>query len=176
MIMWTRRHISTKDNVQNNVTFNKMAGLRHANLREPSVVDEFHFDDVVDVSGNKSTMIHDPIYIIFDNQRLNSIGAMGVKTYLDQIQPRSSSLVELRKNVPDDVLMDMMKSRHLQSMSEITAWCRYVNDNMADYQKEIDDMVAEANRIKAEKEAAEQAAQQTVQQAVQPAVTEIKSV
>lgn len=141
--MWTRRKITPKENSKN-ISFNEELGLKHAILREPSVVDEFYFEKCEPCDDNKeSYSVCDPIIILFNQERLNNMGATAVKTFLDSLVPQSNPLAELRQKCSDEDLMSMMKSRHLQSPAEILAWCRYMNDNVNEFNSEVAKLVAE---------------------------------
>ena len=126
---------------ENNAIFNGVCDLRHTELRELSVVDEFYSETMENVDGTKSVSFSDPIYILFNQQRLNSLGSTAVKSFLDSLQPISDDLAELRKKCSDEDLMQMVKSRHLQSPAEILAWCRYMEQNVDTFNKEVQSLV-----------------------------------
>lgn len=150
--MWKRRKLTAKDNSEK-ISFNSHTGLHHAVLREPSVVDEFYFEEIDSPDGNKVTIVCDPIVMLLNQNRIANMGVTAAKTFLDSLQPRSSALSEMRKNCSDEMLMEMMKSRHLQSPAEILAWCRHIEQNMTEFNDEVSKMVAEAEAKKAEEAA-----------------------
>lgn len=133
-----RRMINPEDN---DAVLNGDFDLRHTVLRETSVVDEFYKNTLLNDNGEKSVSFIDPIYILFNNQRLNSLGATAAQFFLDSLQPKSDALAELRKKCSDDDLMSMMKSRHLQSPAEILSWCRYMQQNVDTFNKEVQALV-----------------------------------
>ena len=115
--------------------------LKCTELREPSVVDEFHRDPIFNENGEESVSFSDPIYILFNQQRLNKLGSSATQSFFDSLQPKSDALAELRNKCSDDDLMKMVKSRHLQSPAEILAWCRYMEQNVDTFNKEVQSLV-----------------------------------
>lgn len=115
--------------------------LKCTELRESSVVDEFHRDPVCNENGEESVSFSDPIYILFNQQRLNRLGSSAAQSFFDSLQSKSDDLAELRKKCSDDDLMQMVKSRHLQSPAEILAWCRYMEQNVDEFNKEVKALV-----------------------------------
>lgn len=141
--MWKRRKITPKENSKN-ISFNEELGLKHTILRVPSVVDEFYFERSEPCDDSiESYSVCDPIFILFNQERLNNMGATAVKTFLDSLSPQSSALSELRSKCSDEDLMTMVKSRHLQSPAEILSWCRYMNDNVNEFNSEVAKLVAQ---------------------------------
>lgn len=132
--------------------YNLSIGLKNAILCETSPVDEFYSEEIVSpVSGYKTTFFLDPLYLLLNQQRLNSLGTMGVEAWLAQFQVRPNSpLAELRKKCTDEQLATMIRSRHLQAPAEILAWSRYMQDNMSKFEAEVKQLaeaqVAETNQ------------------------------
>lgn len=139
--MYKRRFITVQDNMEN-VNYNISLGVRHFILRESSPVDEF-YQEVCKSSDDKLESISfvDPIIILFNQERLDNLGTMGITAFLDSLQQRESFLSDLRSKVSDDDLLTMIKSRHLQSPSEITVWCRYIENNVEAFNKEVQELV-----------------------------------
>jgi hypothetical protein len=68
-------------------------------------------------------------------------------------RPKSSSIQSQMDQMSDDQILDTIKSRHLQSPSELLAWSEYLIDQA----KSIED---EASRIALEKESVESSSDQ----------------
>lgn len=146
-----RRNLTPAQNAEN-LDFNMQYGLHHAILRTESVVDEFYFEECNPSDDDmKSVSICDPIIMLFNQERLDNMGASAVKNFLDSLAPQSSDLVELRKQCSDEDLMSMMKSRHLQSPAEILHWCRYMQQNVDQFNSEVARLQAQAEVEKAQK-------------------------
>lgn len=141
--MWKRRNLTPADNAEN-IKFNENVGLRHAIIREPSVVDEFYHEKCQPADDDlEAVCIVDPIHVLFNQQRLDNLGPTAVKSFLDSLVPQSNDLSELRSKCSDDDLMKMIKSRHLQSPAEILHWCRYMKQNIDEFNSEVSKLVAE---------------------------------
>lgn len=73
-----------------------------------------------------------------------------VQSMIDSRRPKSSSLQELMDKMSDSQILDTVKSRHLQSPSELIAWSEYLTDQVKSIEQE-------AERLTLEKEVAEEA-------------------
>ena len=138
--METRRRITIQDNAKN-ICFDLDSTLKTTTLRECDICDEFYLEKTLNPDNSESVSIHDPIYILFNQERLDRLGASGIQKFLDSLQPKSDALAELRSQCSDQDLMTMMKSRHLQSPAEILAWCRYMESNIDTFNSEVQALV-----------------------------------
>ena len=138
--METRRRITIQDNC-NNVVFDLDSTLKTTILRECDVCDEFYMEKTMNPDGTESISVHDPIYILFNQERLDRLGSASAQKFLDSLQPKSDALAELRLKCSDEDLMSMMKSRHLQSPAEVLAWCRYMESNIDKFNAEVKALV-----------------------------------
>jgi hypothetical protein len=80
-------------------------------------------------------------------------GSGFVQSMIDMRRPKSSSIQSQMDQMSDDQILDTIKSRHLQSPSELLAWSEYLIDQA----KSIED---EASRIALEKEFVESSSDQ----------------
>ena len=132
-----RRNLTPQENAKN-IVFNTELGIQHVILREPSIVDEFYFETTKAPHGTlESVSVVDPIIMLFNQERLDSMGSMAAKMFIDSLSQRSNSMQELRKQCSDEDLMNLIKSRHLQSPAEILSWCRYMKDNITEFNSEV---------------------------------------
>lgn len=69
-----------------------------------------------------------------------------VQSMIDMRRPKSSSLQSQMDQMSDAQILDTIKSRHLQSPSELIAWSEYLIDQAKDIEQE-------AERLAVEKEA-----------------------
>ena len=122
-----KRNILTADDNAANVQHNQSAVLMHSELYQPSPVDEFYTESVIPVDGSECVFHVDPLIMLFNQQRIDNLGSLTAKQFLDSLQQKESSLSELRKKCSDDDLMAMMKSRYLQTPSEIMSYADILN-------------------------------------------------
>lgn len=73
---------------------------------------------------------HDEIYLSFNAQRLfdEGVDLNTLKSILDSLQIHDSSLRELRSKLSDEQLMSTIKSKHIQTSSELSSWSNYLNN------------------------------------------------
>ena len=95
-----------------------------------------------------SVVISTDISLIFNQQRLeNKITASELREYIQRYTPNKSVYTA---QLDDDTLLSTLKSRHIQSLSEMCAWAEYCMENYDSLIKEAE----EKARIAAEESAA----------------------
>lgn len=131
---------------------------------------EYEFNDSFDVSHTKvpvqdklmqlstvvckdgSITVSTDISLIFNQQRLeNKLTASELREFIQRYTPNKSVYTA---QLDDDTLLSTLKSRHIQSLSEMRAWAEYCMENYDSLIKEAE----EKARVSAEAAAAEAAA------------------
>lgn len=117
---------------------------KNMNYFQPSLVTSFYKEESISSeSGEPMVVYHDPIYMLFNQERLSRLGSGAVELWLQQInQSKANPLAELRKECSDEDLVSMIKSRHLQSPSEILSWSRLMIAKMDEFKSEVAKLVA----------------------------------
>lgn len=108
-------------------------------VRTPSMVDEF-YTETIGTNDDKKPIVRfiDPIYMLFNLERLSHLGAENVQLWLDSLNSAGNREIDvLKSKCSDEQLTQMIKSRHLQSPSEILSWCRYMNENIKEFNEEV---------------------------------------
>nr|DAQ89657.1 MAG TPA: hypothetical protein [Microviridae sp.] len=101
---------------------------------------------------DSSVVVSTDISLIFNQQRLeNKITASELREYIQRYTPNKSVYTA---QLDDDTLLSTLKSRHIQSLSEMRAWAEYCMENYDSLIKEAE----EKARIAAEEEASAAAA------------------
>ncbi len=99
-----------------------------------------------------SIVVSSDITLIFNQQRLeNKLTASELREYIQRYTPNRSVYTA---QLDDDMLLSTLKSRHIQSLSELRAWTEYCMENYDSLIKESE----EKARLAAESAAAESAA------------------
>lgn len=99
-----------------------------------------------------SITISTDISLIFNQQRLeNKLTASELREYIQRYTPNKSVYTA---QLDDDTLLSTLKSRHIQSLSEMRSWAEYCMENYDSLIKEAE----EKARLDAEAEAAASAA------------------
>lgn len=95
-----------------------------------------------------SITVSTDISLIFNQQRLeNKLTASELREYIQRYTPNKSVYTA---QLDDDTLLSTLKSRHIQSLSEMRAWAEYCMENYDSLIKEAE----EKARIAAEEESA----------------------
>lgn len=98
-----------------------------------------------------SITISTDVSLIFNQQRLeNKLTAGELREYIQRYTPNKSVYTA---QLDDDTLLSTLKSRHIQSLSEMRAWAEYCMENYDSLIKEAE----EKARLAAESPAAESA-------------------
>ena len=104
------------------------------------------------IGKDGSITISTDISLIFNQQRLeNKLTASELREYIQRYTPNKSVYTA---QLDDDTLLSTLKSRHIQSLSEMRAWAGYCMENYDSLIKEAE----EKARLAAESAAAESAA------------------
>ena len=137
-IMVRKRIFLTTDANKAYIAFENPITIKHSILREPSLVDEFYFEST-DASNDSipSVSFVDPVYMLFNQERLSNLGTVGIEKFLESFSQKEDSLRELRSKCSDEDLARLIKSKYLQSASEVTAWCRYMQSNIDEFNTEV---------------------------------------
>jgi hypothetical protein len=95
-----------------------------------------------------SITLSNDITLIFNQQRLeNRLTASELREYIQRYTPNKSVYTA---QLDDDTLLSTLKSRHIQSLSEMRAWAEYCMENYDSLIKEAE----EKARVAAEEKAA----------------------
>lgn len=99
------------------------------------------------IGKDGSVTISTDISLIFNQQRLeNKLTASELREYIQRYTPNKSVYTA---QLDDDTLLSTLKSRHIQSLSEMRAWAEYCMENYDSLIKEAE----EKARIAAEESA-----------------------
>lgn len=109
-----------------------------------------------------SVVISSDITLIFNQQRLeNKLTAGELREYIQRYTPNKSVYTA---QLDDDTLLSTLKSRHIQSLSELRSWTEYCMENFDSLIKESEErarLAAEAEAAKAASAAATSSAPAT---------------
>lgn len=99
-----------------------------------------------------SITISTDVSLIFNQQRLeNKLTASELREYIQRYTPNKSVYTA---QLDDETLLNTLKSRHIQSLSEMRSWAEYCMENYDSLIKEAEEQA----RLAAEQAASEQAA------------------
>ena len=100
------------------------------------------------VNKDGSIVVSNDISLIFNQQRLeNKLTASELREHIQRYTPNKSVYTA---QLDDETLLNTLKSRHIQSLSEMRSWAEYCMENYDSLIKEAE----EKARIAAEEQAA----------------------
>lgn len=103
------------------------------------------------VCKDGSIIVSTDVSLIFNQQRLeNKLTASELREFIQRYTPNKSVYTA---QLDDDTLLSTLKSRHIQSLSEMRSWAEYCMENYDSLIKEAE----EKARLAAEQAAPEQA-------------------
>lgn len=125
-------------------------------FREESPVDQFLIQEI-EVNGVPSVRLTSDIYMLFNQQRLDKLSRESLLSHFESMSVNEPKFGDLRAKLGDDQLIDFVKSRFIQSPSELMAWSQYLMSSS-------DAVVAEL--VAAQQEQQSQQIQQSVDQPI----------
>lgn len=123
----------------NTIVFNAV-DISHSNMCASPLFEDLLTEETTAANGDVSSVrVCNDISLLFNQQRLQSLGQEGIKQFLDSLQPKSPSLASLRSKISDADLLKVCKSRYIQSPSELLAWSSYLDASLSDIKQDIVD-------------------------------------
>lgn len=111
-------------------------------VRECTPVDDFHFDKISPAHDTEAIIVSNPLYVIFNQKRLSSIGQFPLQEWIDAMNNiKSDPLKELRSKCSDEDLVNFMKSRYCQKPSDITHWSSYLATKIDGLKTEVQEYI-----------------------------------
>jgi hypothetical protein len=96
---------------------------------------------------NGSITVSTDISLIFNQQRLeNKLTANELREYIQRYTPNRSVYIA---QLDDETLLNTLKSRHVQSLSEMRAWAEYCMENYDSLIKDSEEQARSAAEAKA---------------------------
>jgi hypothetical protein len=99
--------------------------LSQSEFIEASPVNEFCVEKL-EVNGVETIILTSDIYMLFNQQRLDRMSKDRLLSYFENLSVNEPKMRELRSKLSDDQLCSFVKSRFIQSPSELMAWSQYL--------------------------------------------------
>ena len=115
---------------------------------DPLPTEPFRFEKIGTKENEVVRIRSDVSMLLHSADMAKKYGSGFVQSMIDMRRPKSSSLQSQMDQMSDAQILDTVKSRHLQSPSELIAWSEY----LVDQAKSIED---EASRLALEKDLVE---------------------
>lgn len=110
--------------------------LKQSEFLENSPVNEFCLERL-DKNGTEVVTLTSDIYMLFNQQRLDRMSKDRLLSYFENLSVNEPKMRELRSKLSDEQLCSFVKSRFIQSPSELMAWSQYLMSSQ-------DEMIAAA--------------------------------
>lgn len=94
-------------------------------FRQESPIDQFLFEEL-EFDGVKSVRLTSDICMLFNQQRLDRLSRESLLSHFESMSVNEPKFGDLRAKLGDDQLISFVKSRFLQSPSELMAWSQYL--------------------------------------------------
>jgi len=92
---------------------------------EKSPVDQFLRQEI-EVHGVPSVRLTSDIYMLFNQRRLDKLSRESLLSHFESMSVNEPKFGDLRAKLGDDQLISFVKSRFIQSPSELMAWSQYL--------------------------------------------------
>lgn len=96
--------------------------LAFSSFYVPTPVDEFLFETVSEDGSDDSYTHTSDIAMLFNQRRLDRSSKDAIIQHFDNMARTSSAFSELRSKLSDDQLISIVKSRYIQSPSELLSY------------------------------------------------------
>ena len=110
--------------------------LKQSEFLENSPVNEFCFERL-DKNGTEVVTLTSDIFMLFNQQRLDRMSKDRLLAYFENLSVNEPKMRELRSKLSDEQLCSFVKSRFIQSPSELMSWSQYLMSSQ-------DEMIAAA--------------------------------
>lgn len=128
---------------------------QNAIYREKSLMDDFYKESALSsVDGSDVVRYTDPIHALLNQKRLESLGLDSMNTLIKQINDnlgQTDSLNQLRSIVSDEDLLTTIKSRHINNLTDLHQWSKYMSKNADKFKQHVKDAVIKYQKDPADK-------------------------
>lgn len=113
--------------------------------RSSDILDPFRVvESVCPGTGEKVYTLVDDLYLLLEAEKKKRFSPDTLNSIIDSMSVHGSSFDSLRSKLSDDQLINLVKSRHIQSPSDVQAWANYLN-SLAD--SELKDFAADLESL-----------------------------
>lgn len=132
---------------------NPYYGSKFSEVREKPIVEGLNVIEVSDSHSVRGYRIVSDISLIFDQKRLNSLSPDSIRSWLNTLQGGTSE--PSLSGLSDNQLLMFVKSRHIQSPSDLKAWSDHLISIGSDLHADADAVLNEIEEQRIAAKAAE---------------------
>lgn len=128
--------------------------LEFSKFRSTDMMDRFYEETVTDKETGKPLVLNsNPLYMAFNQQRLNKLGRGQAEEWLRQLQVGGlSALAELKTKLSDEQLSSMVKSRYIQHPYDLQMYIESINSDDKKFRDDLDYALKQLEKEKKEQE------------------------
>lgn len=137
---------------------------------EPDIVleelptESFRFEKVGTEENEAVRIRSDVSMLLHASDMAKKYGSGFVQSMIDMRRPKSSAIQSQMDHLSDAQILDTVKSRHLQSPSELIAWSEYLIEQARSIEQEAEAAVLEQQAVQEAKKVEESASPSNVTQ------------
>ena len=120
---------------------------------DPLPTEPFRFEKVGTEENETVRIRSDVSMLLHAADMAKKYGSGFVQSMIDMRRPKSSSLQSQMDQMSDAQILDTIKSRHLQSPSELIAWSEYLIDQAKTVEQEAERLALEKASVEIESSA-----------------------
>ena len=111
--------------------------LDNTEFRESSPIDPFMYPKRFNKDGTSYVAFEDDLFLLFNQERI--VGADALNKFIQSLSP------SVRKSIPltDDQLLSFLKSKYIQSPSELKSWSNYLLSHAQEIKADYDAQLAQ---------------------------------
>ena len=111
--------------------------LDNTEFRESSPIDPLMYPKRYNKDGTSYVAFEDDLFLLFNQERI--VGADALNKFIASLTPSA------RKSIPltDDQLLSFLKSKYIQSPSELKSWSNYLLSHAQEIKADFDAKVSE---------------------------------
>lgn len=132
---------------------NPYYGSKFSEVREKPIIEGLNVIEVSDSDSVRGYRIVSDISLIFDQKRLNSLSPDSIRSWLNTLQGGTSE--PSLSGLSDNQLLMFVKSRHIQSPSDLKAWSDHLISIGSDLHADADAVLNEIEEQRIAAKAAE---------------------
>lgn len=104
-----------------------LVDFNRSEFYQPSMIDDFLFvKDNPPYSDGESITITSDVTMLFNQERLDRMTKEALIQHFDSMSVQSPKFADIRSKISDDQLCSIVKSRYIQSPSELMAYSSYL--------------------------------------------------
>lgn len=104
-----------------------------------SPVNELSVECTENDKGVKEYKLVNDVALLFNQQRLENLGVDTAKDWLSNIQARLSAPLKEVPKLTDTQLLQFIKSKHIQTPSELMSWSKYLDNEVQSQKQQAED-------------------------------------